>query len=299
MAQQTNVGLIGVGNLGRPIGANLLAAGFRVRAYNRTAAKVQPLVEAGATRADEPAGTAERGGIVLTILPDDKAVEAAADERLMAALGPGGVHVSMSTIDPETARKLTEHHAKHGVAYVAAPVFGRPEAAAARKLWVCTSGPAAAKARVRPIFDAIGQGVFDFGEEPGAANVVKLMGNFMINAAVEAMAEASAVVERSGIPRANFLGMMTQTLFNAPVYQNYGRKITAANYDEVGFTLALGLKDVELMLRTAGHARAPLPMGGLVRDRMLAAMAKGRGELDAAAFALGAGEDANLKWFEK
>jgi 3-hydroxyisobutyrate dehydrogenase-like beta-hydroxyacid dehydrogenase len=203
----------------------------------------------------------------------------------------------MSTILPETSTRVAEHHAAYGVDYLAAPVFGRPEAAAARKLWICVSGPGAAKDRVRPVFDAIGQGVFDFGEAAGAANVVKLMGNFMINAAVEAMAEASAVVERNGIGRSDFLAMMTQTLFNAPVYQNYARKLVAANYREVGFTLALGLKDVELMLKTAGAARSPLPLGGLMRDRFLSAMAKGRQALDAAAFALGAAEDAGLEWF--
>src|SRR5205823_3765476 len=145
----------------------------------------------------------------------------------------------MSTILPDTSKRLAEHHAKYGIIYLAAPVFGRPEAAAAKKLWICTSGPAEAKARARPVFDAIGQGVFDFGEDPGAANVVKLMGNFIINSAVEAMAEASAVVERNGIPRAGFLGMMTQTLFSCPVYQNYAKRITDADFDRVGFSLAL------------------------------------------------------------
>jgi 3-hydroxyisobutyrate dehydrogenase-like beta-hydroxyacid dehydrogenase len=293
------IGLIGVGNLGRPIGMNLLAAGFGLRAFNRTPDKVKPLADAGATAAADAPAVAQAGGIVLSILPDDATVERIADERLMKTLGPGGVHVSMSTILPETSRRLAEHHARHGVTYLAAPVFGRPEAAAAKKLWICTSGPADAKARARPIFDAIGQGVYDFGEAPGAANVVKLMGNFIINAAVEAMAEASAVVERNAIPRADFLGMMTQTLFNCPVYQNYARKITAANFNDVGFTLALGLKDVELMMKTAGASRTPLPMGGLVRDRLLSAMAKGREGIDAAAFALGAAEDAALEWFKK
>src|SRR5262245_60773148 len=139
------IGLIGVGNLGRPIGLNLLSAGFALRVFNRTPEKARPLVQAGATLADSAWGVAERGGIVMSILSDDGAVESAADERLMRALGSGGVHVSLSTILPETSKRLAEHHAKFGVSYVAAPVFGRPEAAVARKLWICASGPSEAK----------------------------------------------------------------------------------------------------------------------------------------------------------
>ncbi len=151
---------------------------------------------------------------------------------------------------------------------------------------------------MRPLLDVLGQGVFDFGEAAGAANVVKLAGNFVINAAVEAMAEASAFAEKSGIPRAALLNFLTQTLFNCPIYANYSRKLIDSSYRDVGFALPLGLKDTELVLRTAAATHTPLPLASLLRDRFLAALAKGRADLDASAFALGAADDAALEWFK-
>jgi 3-hydroxyisobutyrate dehydrogenase-like beta-hydroxyacid dehydrogenase len=295
-----SIGFVGLGNLGTPIARNLVAAGFPVTVYNRTAEKTRTLAEAGAKVAQSPAGVATPGGVVITIVSDDRAVEEVAGDALLAALGRGGVHLSLSTILPATSERLAASHAKHGVAYVAAPVFGRPEAAAARKLWICTSGPdAGAKARVRPVFDAIGQGVYDFGDAPGAANVVKLAGNFMIHGLLEVMAEASALGEKNGIPREHLLRFFGQTLFNAPVFNNYAQRVIAADYDKVGFTGRLALKDMRLALETAGASATPMPVLSLLRDRYLAAIAKGEGELDASALALGAGEDAGLRWFPR
>lgn len=296
MTEQT-LGFIGLGNLGLPIAENLLSAGYKLRVYNRTREKAAPLAAKGATVVDSPAEACPRGGIVITVLADDKSLEAVADDHFCAALGDGGIHLSLSTLLPATSESLAERHRKFGVTYLGSPVFGRPEAAAARKLWVCVSGPAGAKDRARPVLQAIGQGIFDFGENPGAANVMKLAGNFVINAAVEAMAEAAALGERNGIPRADLIGMLTQTLFACPVYQNYGRRVIAADFEKVGFTLPLGLKDVNLMLATAAASKTPLPLAGMMRDRMLSAMAKGREHLDAAVFALGAADDAGLTWF--
>ena len=185
------MGFIGLGNMGEPIAANLIAAGHALHVYNRTASKATPLVAKGATLAKAPADVASPGGIVFTMVADDRAIDELClwPGSFVEKLGPGGIHISLSTIAPATARRLAEHHAKHDVEYVASPVFGRPEAAAAKRLWVCTSGPAAAKARVRPLFEAIGQGIFDFGEDSGAANVVKLCGNFLVASTVEALAE--------------------------------------------------------------------------------------------------------------
>ncbi len=299
VGKDQSIGFIGLGSMGSVMAANLLRAGFKLTVHNRSPERATPLVEQGATAADSPAGVAGRGGVVVSILSDDRAVEAVADDRLIEALGPGGLHISMSTIAPSTSEKLAEHHARAGVAYVAAPVFGRPAAAAAAKLWVCTSGPAAAKERARPIFDAVGQGVHDFGETVGAANVVKLAGNFLLTSAVEAMAEASAFAEKSGIPRAALLNMLIPSLFNCPIYVNYGKMVMEANYDQVGFPPSLLLKDVRLVLQTAEETRTPLPLAGLLRDRLLMTLAKGRDNLDSAAFALGAAEDAGLTWFPR
>jgi len=201
----------------------------------------------------------------------------------------------MSTISPQIARALVEDHALYGCAYVTAPVFGRPEAAAARKLWIVVSGAQAAKDRARPILDAMGQGVFDLGELPEAAHVAKVAGNFLIASAIEAMGEAFALVEKSGVQRAAFAELMARTIFACPLYQAYAPKIAAHQYTPAGFRLPLGLKDVEFAIQTATEARVPMPIAGVLRDRFLAALAKGRDEMDWSAIALGASEDAGLR----
>ena len=290
------LGFIGLGNMGEPIAANLMAAGHALRVYNRTASKAAALVAQGATLAKTPAEVASRGGIVFTMVADDRAIEelCLAPGSFVERLGPGGIHVSLSTISPATGRRLAEHHAKHQVDYVASPVFGRPEAAAVKKLWVCTSGHAAPKARVRALLEAIGQGIFDFGEDAGAANVVKLCGNFMIASAIETISEMLALAEKNGIDKNAVADLFGKTLFACPVYQGYGKSIAAEIFEPAGFRLALGLKDVSLALSTATASSVPLPIGSLLHDRYVAAMAKGRADLDWTAIALNIAEDAGL-----
>lgn len=290
------LGFIGLGNMGESIAANLLAAGYKLRVYNRTAAKADSLVRKGATLAAIPAETAEGDGIVLTMVSDDRALLELCGERpsFVERLGPGGVHVSLSTISPATARELAKAHEKHEVAYVGAPVFGRPDAAAAKKLVVCTSGEAKAKERVRPILAAIGQGIFDFGEDAGAANVAKLCGNFLIASAIESLGESLALAEKNGLDRVAVAEMLVNTLFACPVYQGYGKRIAEQRFEPAGFRLALGLKDVTLVADTAATSGMPMPLANLLRDRWLAAMAKGRANLDWTAVTLNATEDAGL-----
>ena len=291
------LGFIGLGNMGFPIAENLLRAGYSLKVFNRTASKASGLVAAGAQSVSSAAEVATRGGIVVTMLSDDQAL----DEVCLGAnsfverLGAGGVHISMSTIAPATARRLAERHAKYNVAYVAAPVFGRPEAAAARQLSICVSGPADAKERVAPVLAVVSRATFDFGEDPGAANVAKLCGNFLLAAAIEAMAEAFTLAEKNGIDRKLAAEMLTQTLFPCPVYQAYGKRIAENNYEPAGFRLALGLKDINLVLQAAGSSPMPMPLASLLRDRWLAGMAKHRENLDWAAAALGVSEDAGIE----
>jgi 3-hydroxyisobutyrate dehydrogenase-like beta-hydroxyacid dehydrogenase len=290
------IGFIGLGRIGSVIAANLQSAGFALRVFNRTPGKAKPLVEKGAILAKAPWEAAPAGGILVSVVSDDRALEEISSQRTIDALGAGGVHVSMSTVSPETSRKLAELHATKGALFLAAPMFGRPEAALARKLWICTSGPDQAKARAKPIFDAISQGVFDFGAEVGAGNVVKLAGNFLLTAAIEAMAEASALAEKNGIARADLLNMFTATLFNCPVYTNYSKRLIDADFEKAGFTVPLILKDMRLVQQTAAQSRAPMPLVNLFCDRYLTLLAKGKDNLDASALALGAAEDAGLKW---
>jgi 3-hydroxyisobutyrate dehydrogenase-like beta-hydroxyacid dehydrogenase len=290
------IGFIGLGNMGRPMAGNLLKAGFQIRVYNRTREKALELEKGGAVVVDRPEEIAKPGGIAVSMLANDQALESAGGDLLADKLGRGGLHISMSTVLPATSQRLAGQYARHGAAFVAAPVFGRPEAAEARKLWICASGPAAEKQRAKPVFDAIGQSVFDFGEAVGAANVVKLAGNFMLTAAIEAMAEASALAEKNGIPREKLLGMLTQTLFNCPIYSGYGKRLIDADFDKVGFALPLALKDMTLAHQTAAASHTPMPILSLLVDRFISALAKGRDKLDASGLALGVADDAGLQW---
>lgn len=290
------VGFIGLGAMGSAMAANLIAAGIVPTVWNRTVSKAQPLTARGAKLAGSPSEAASPGGIVITMLADDSAVESVVIEGGVAAhLGAGGIHVSMSTIAPATARKLAKYHAERGSVYVATPVFGRPDNAAQRQLVVCVAGPSDAKQRMRPLLDAMGRAVFDFGEEPSAANVVKLCGNFMIASAIEAMGEAFTMAEKNGVDRGRIAEMLGQTLFACPVYKNYGQMVAAKRHTPAGFKMPLGLKDVELALRTAGEARAPMPFASVLRERLLSGLAKGRAEMDWSALALGALDEAGIK----
>jgi 3-hydroxyisobutyrate dehydrogenase-like beta-hydroxyacid dehydrogenase len=292
----TEVGFIGLGAMGEPMAANLAAAGYKLRVYNRTASKADALVAAGATRVERPGDAAIAGGVVITMVADDAALEhvTLGAGGLAERLGRGGIHISMSTVAPATSRRLAEHHAACGNTYVAAPVFGRPNAAKAKRLWVLASGPAAQKAAIRPLLEAMGQAIFDFGDDPGAANVAKLVGNFLIAANLEAMSEAFAMAEKQGVDRAAVADMLAKSLFACPIYQGYGKAIAEKRFTPVGFRMPLGLKDVELALRTAAEVTMALPMASLVRDRLLASLAKGREEMDWSAIALSVLDDAGL-----
>ena len=290
-----SLGFIGLGKLGLPIAENLIAGGYSLRVFNRTPEKAAGLAALGASAVGTALETALPGGMVVSVLSDDRAVLEVAGDEFCEALG-SGVHISMSTVSPVTSRVLAERHARFGGRFVAAPVFGRPEAAAAKKLWICTSGTAAAKEAAKPVFDAIGQGVFDFGEDAGAANVVKLAGNFLLTAAIEAMAEASAMAEKNGVPRADLLHMLTSTILNCPIYVNYGKGIVNAQFEPAGFPIPLILKDMHLVQKTASDARAPMPILNILIDRYLKMMATGLEHYDAVALARGAAEDAGLKW---
>jgi len=260
------VGFIGLGAMGEPMAANLAAAGYRLRVYNRTASKADALVAAGATRVERPGDAAIAGGVVITMVADDAALEQVTlgAGGLAERLGRGGIHISMSTVAPATTRRLAEHHAACGNTLIASPVFGRPDAAKAKRLWVLAAGPVAAKTAVRPLLEAMGQAIFDFGEEPGAANVAKLVGNFLIAANLEAMSEAFAMAEKQGVERTAVADMLAKTLFACPIYQGYGKAIAEKRFTPVGFRLVLGLKDVELALRTAEEVTMGLPTASLV-----------------------------------
>ncbi len=289
------VGFIGLGKMGEPIAANLRAAGHALAVWNRTAGKAESLVAAGAEEARGPAEVCRAGGVVFTMLADDRALEeVVSSPGFLEALAPGGLHVSMSTVSPATSRRLARRHEEAGSAFVAAPVFGRPEAAAARKLWICLSGAAAARERATPFLLALGQRIYEFGDEVGSASVAKLCGNFLIAAAMESMAEAFALGQKNGIAPAELANLFGETLFACPIYQNYGKSIAERKFQPAGFAMPLGLKDMSLVLGSAAESKAPMPVASLLRDRLLAGLARGREDYDWSALTLGAAEDAGI-----
>ena len=288
------VGFIGLGAMGSAMASNLLAAGHAVTVWNRSAAATEPLASLGARVASTPE-RAVLGEAVCSMLANDQAVRAVfLDGGLLDAMDPGTVHVNHATISVALAQELAEAHAARGIDYVAAPVFGRPDAAAAARLQIVAAGKPAAVETVRPLLEAMGAKIWPMGEAPERANVVKIAGNFMLAAAIESMAEASALTRAHGVGAAEFLELMTSTLFAAPAYQGYGKLIAEQRYSPAGFAMPLGLKDVGLALSAGEARRVPLPFAGVLRDNFLDALAHGGEELDWSALALVAAKRAGL-----
>lgn len=288
------VGFIGLGAMGSAMASNLLAAGHAVTVWNRSAAATEPLASLGARVASTPE-RAVLGEAVCSMLANDQAVRAVfLDGGLLDAMDPGTVHVNHATISVALAQELAEAHAARGIDYVAAPVFGRPDAAAAARLQIVAAGKPAVVDKVRPLLEAMGAKIWPMGEVPERANVVKIAGNFMLAAAIESMAEASALTRAHGVRAAEFLELMTSTLFAAPAYQGYGKLIAEQRYSPAGFAMPLGLKDVGLALSAGEARRVPLPFAGVLRDNFLDALAHGGEELDWSALAMVAAKRAGL-----
>lgn len=289
------VGFIGLGQMGSAMAANLIKAGHDVTVYNRSRDKAEALAGEGAKVAATLA-EACGGEAVFTMLAHDDALSAVVhgDGGVLSSLGKGAVHISASTISVAMSERLTREHAAAGQHFVAAPVFGRPEAAAAAKLFVAAAGAPDAIRTVTPLFDAIGQRTFVLGEEPKAANLVKLSGNFLIASVIESLGEAMALVEKGGVDRHAYLDLLTSTLFNAPVYKTYGGLIADRKFQPAGFAAPLGQKDIRLALAAGEALNVPLPLASLLRDRFLNLLAHGGEELDWSAIGALAAKDAGL-----
>jgi 3-hydroxyisobutyrate dehydrogenase-like beta-hydroxyacid dehydrogenase len=287
-------GFIGLGHMGAPMARNLLKAGHEVTVWNRSPAKIEALVAEGAKRADNPADAA-KGEVVHTMLADDRALEAVVfgEGGILSALGRA-IHVSHSTISVALAEKLGRAHRNHGSLFVSAPVFGRPAAAEAAKLFVAAAGPAKAITICRPLFEAIGQKVFTVGDHAPAANLIKLCGNFLILSAVEAMAEAMTLGEKGGVPKEKLLEVLTGSLFGAPIYQTYGEILVEESFRPAGFTAPLGLKDMNLVSQAATDRHVPMPLLAVLRDHLLSTIAREGEDIDWSGIARIIAADAGL-----
>ena len=290
------VGFIGLGNMGAPMASNFVKAGHELTVYNRTAARAQALVSQGAHYVTTVA-EACRGDVVFTMLSDDTALESVVfgEGGIAGTLPRGGIHISASTISVALSDKLAAAHAQRGQEFVAAPVFGRPEAAAAAKLFVVVAGEDAAVETCMPLFNIIGQRTFRFGRKPSSANLVKISGNFLIASVLESLGEVLALVGKGGLDQQQFLDFLTSTLFTAPVYKTYGGLIIEKKFQPAGFAAPLGLKDTRLTLNAGEMFRVPLPLASLLRDRFLALLARGGESFDWSAIGQLAAEDSGQK----
>ncbi|HVZ18199.1 MAG TPA: NAD(P)-dependent oxidoreductase [Terriglobales bacterium] len=291
------VAFIGLGNMGHSMAGNLLKAGHQLTVWNRSRGKGDDLAAAGAKVANSAAEAAREAEVTFSMLSDDAAVESAVlgENGLLNGLPRGATHVSSSTISVALSEKLLKAHNERGQSFVAAPVFGRPEAAAAAKLFVVVAGESKSVEQCKPLFSSIGQQTFVLGTEPPMANAVKLSGNFLIAAVIECLGEAVTLVRKYGVDPHQYIEMLTSTLFAAPVYKTYGGLVVNEKFEPAGFKLKLGLKDVRLALAAGEAVNAPLPVASLIRDHAIAAIANGMGDLDWSSLSQVAAQNAGLK----
>jgi 3-hydroxyisobutyrate dehydrogenase-like beta-hydroxyacid dehydrogenase len=275
------IGFIGLGHMGAGMAANLMKAGHDVTVYNRTPAKTDVLVARGAKAALSIADAC-RGDAVVTMLANDEAVEGVVYGAggVLANLGRDAIHISSSTISVALSGRLAADHASASQRFVAAPVFGRPDVAAAGELFVVAAGAGEAIEAATPVFDAIGKKTFVVSETANAAILVKLSGNFLLASVIEMLGEAMALVAKGGVDRRQYLDLLTSTLFGAPVYKTYGGLIADGTFEPAGFAAPLGYKDIRLTLAAADELRVPLPIASLLRDRFLTLLAHGGDKLD-------------------
>jgi 3-hydroxyisobutyrate dehydrogenase-like beta-hydroxyacid dehydrogenase len=278
-----DVGFIGLGSMGLPMTANLVEAGHRVTVWARS----NDACAAAAAFGAKVVGSAKEtfaGDAFISMLSDDDAVRKVVMESGMLPLGgTSTVHINMATVSVAFAREMAAQHAKLGIPYISAPVFGRAEVAAAGKLNILAAGDQNVIEKVQPLFDAMGQRTWNLGDEVGRANVVKIGGNFMLACALEAISEAVALSEAHGVPPADFIEIMTNTVFTAPSYKAYGDIIAQQRFEPVSFKLALGLKDLRLALAAGDAKNVALPFGSILRDNFLDAIAHGDGDREWAA----------------
>lgn len=282
------VGIIGLGRMGTGIAARVQGAGHELVVYNRTPEKAAALAQAGAKVVGSVAEACAGREVVVTMLAHDQALEEVAlgAGGVLSALAKGAIHVAMGTHSVAATRAMSRAHAEAGKAYVAAPVVGRPEVAAAGQLGIVAAGPADAVKKCRPLFEVMGRRTFEAGADPSAAAAIKLANNLVLGCAIEALGEAFVLVEKHGVARGLLYDVMTDVLFACPAYKGYGDIIAKQDWDRIGITARLALKDCNLALAAAEAVEVPLPSGNAWRDRLLGAIAHGYAEKDQSVVAI-------------
>jgi 3-hydroxyisobutyrate dehydrogenase-like beta-hydroxyacid dehydrogenase len=288
------IGFIGLGHMGLPMAVNILKAGFPLCVYNRTKEKATPLLAKGAHFANTPSELAEISDIVVSMVANDHALEEITHKIFSSPKKPL-IHISMSTVSPDLVTDLEKKHKEKGIVFLAAPVSGRPERAKEGTLWIFLAGEAHAKQTVTPILQAMSVKIFDLGENPAQSALFKLCNNFMIISLIEAFSEASTLLEKKGISPSKAAEIWGSSLFDAPVFHSYTPMICKKNFQDGGFALSLGLKDIRLLQMCADKELVPMPFLGSVQEKMLTSMNLGREEHDWSVIALLMRELAGLK----
>lgn len=279
------IGFLGLGNMGQAIAANLLKGGHELLVWNRSPQATEPLVELGAKAVTEPA-QAVAADVLFSMLADDKALRSVLlDSGLLKQLKAPLIHVNMATISVAFADELAGLHDAQGIGYIAAPVLGRPNVAAAAQLNILAAGPAQAIDQVQPLFDLIGRKTWPLGEKASAANAMKLAANFLLVSAVQAMGEAAVLVSRHGLESKDLVDLVSNTILTGPVYSGYGALIGERRYEPAAFKAVLGLKDVDLVLAAASQVSVQMPTADRVRANLQDAVEHGQGEMDLAVLA--------------
>ncbi|TDZ80987.1 NAD(P)-dependent oxidoreductase [Mycobacteroides salmoniphilum] len=275
----STIAVVGLGAMGKAVAHNLVQAGHEVSVWNRSPGSVAELAALGA-RPLQSATQAFESGVVVSVLADDRAVNETFLTPEVLAAASGALHVNLATVSTQLADRATALHAEHGVGYVAAPVFGRVPVAQAGQLQVLAAGDTDQIDRAQPFFDIIGARTWRLGDTPRQANVVKIIGNFLIASAIQSLSEAVSMAERSGVDSELLVDLLTSTLFQGPAYSSYGKLIATSTYQPAGFTTTLGRKDVGLALDVAADTGLRLPFGEVLRTVLDEALANGQADLD-------------------
>ncbi len=288
-------GFIGLGKMGAGMASRLCQAGYELTVYNRSVERLQPLIAAGAKAAKNIAEVCD-ADVVFTMLANDAALSEVAlgPSGILEHLKPGAIHVSCSTVSVALSAQLADAHSEKQQGFIAAPIFGRPDAAAAGKLFMVAAGKPELIAKIQPLLDILGQRTFIVSDNPEKANLVKLSGNFLIATVIESLGEAMALVEKGGVDRHQYLDLLTSSLFNLPLYKNYGGMIADRHFEPAGFAAYLGQKDMRLVLAAAEDLKVPLPFASILRDRFLDLAAHGGDNLDWSAVGSLAAKDAAI-----
>jgi 3-hydroxyisobutyrate dehydrogenase-like beta-hydroxyacid dehydrogenase len=274
------IGFVGVGKMGSGMARSLMRSGASLVVWNRSPGPAAELAREGARQAADVIEVFQADAVVTMLSTDAAIRESILAPGVLAGARPGILHIMSSTISVAFAEELERTHRAHGLAFVSAPVMGRPDVAAAGELNVLVGGEEPAVLRAMPIIEKFATKVWPMGERAGMANVAKLAANFALACAIEAMAEACALARRHEIPSSRLMELFTGTLFAAPAYKVYGALVAEQKFEPAGFLLKHGLKDIRQALEAGEAAGAPLPFASVLRDNFVDATAHGDSEKD-------------------